>query len=117
MLRQSLVFTKLINMCAMLQSRLIGIMQRELESQNLQLSIYCTQQIEQMVSNGVQRMRTSKVIDHSGHIMQAERNLRALVNYLGEFSKSAGTYPSLTNSSFDAAMSNCPNFWPYCSSG
>lgn len=117
MLRQSLVLTKLINMGAMLQSRLIGIMQRELESQNLQLSIYCTQQIEQMVSYGVQRMRTSKVIDHSGHIMQAERNLRALVKYLGDCSQKAGTYPSLTSSSFDAAMSSCPNFWPYCSSG
>lgn len=101
----------------MLQSRLIGIMQRELESQNLQLPIYCTQQIEKMVSYAVQRMRTHKVIDHAGHIMQAERNLKSLVTYLCDCSQRAGTWPSLSNSDFDAAMSNCPNFWPYCSSG
>jgi hypothetical protein len=92
-------------------------MQRELDSQNLQLSVYCTQQMEQLVSNGLQRMRANKAIDNAGHVMHAERNMRALVKYLCDYSRKAGTFPSLSNSSFDAAMSSCPTFWPYCSSG
>ena len=68
-------------MSAMLQSRLVGIMQRELENQNLQLTPYCTQQLEQLVNNGLKRMRMSKTIDHPGYIMQAERNLRVRIPF------------------------------------
>ena len=104
-------------MWAMLQSRLAGIMQRELETQSLQLSDYCTQQIQQLIGNGVNRMRTSKVLDHAGHVMQAERNLRSLVKYFSDYSRTAGSYPHLSTSQFDAALSSCPTLWPYCSSG
>jgi len=104
-------------MSAMLQSRLIGIMQRELESQNLQFSVYCTQQIEQLLAQGVKRMRVSKADNHAGHVMHAEQNLRSLFKYFGDHSRAAGTFPKLTNSRFDAALNACPTFWPYCSSG
>lgn len=53
-------------MSAMLQSQLIGILQRELEYHNLQFSDYCAQQIEQLVSNGIRRMQLSKAVDHAG---------------------------------------------------
>ena len=92
-------------------------MQRELESQNLQLAISCKQQMEQLIAYGLQRMRTSKALDNSGHIMQAERNLRALIKYLCDFSREDVTFPVLGQARFDAAISNCPTFWPYCTSG
>jgi len=101
----------------MIRSRLLNIMQNELGSQKLQLSPYCTQQIEQLVSNGIKRMHYSKAIDNAGHVMQAERNLKALVQYFSDYSRKAGTYPNLQDTDFDAALVACPTLWPFCSSG
>jgi len=98
----------------MLQTRLLNIMMRELQTRGLQLSPYCTQQIEQLVGHGVQRMRTGNVIDHAGHVMHAERNLRSLVKYFYDYSREVGTFPNLNNSDFDPALLACPSYWPYC---
>jgi hypothetical protein len=100
----------------MLQPRLISIMQRELKSRNLELSPYCVQQIEQLIGQGVQRMRVNNAIDHAGHVMQAERNLRALIKYFSDYSRNRGTFPNLSQADFDAALLSCPTIWPYCSS-
>ncbi len=104
-------------MSAMLQSRLVTIMQRELESQNLQLTPYCTQQLEVLLTRGVERMRNNRVADHPGRVLNAEHNLKSLVKYLCDYSRVAGSYPQLSHSDFDAAMRKVPTFWPYCTSG
>lgn len=101
----------------MLQSRLLLVMQRELDSQGLQLSPYCVQQIEQLVSRGLERMRNNKAADHPSHQMNAERNLKALVKYFCNYSKEVGTFPQLTISDFDTAVRTSPAYWPYCSAG
>jgi hypothetical protein len=101
----------------MLTSRLLVIMQRELDSQNLQFSPYCIQQIEQLVTRGVERMRNNKAADDPGHILNAERNLRALIKYFQGYSEEAGTYPRLENADFDAALRTCPTYWLYSISG
>jgi len=100
----------------MLQTRLISIMQRELQSENLQLSPYCSQQIEQLLSYGIQRMRVNNASDRARHILQAERNLKFLIRYFSNYSKEVGSFPRLNNSDFDAALLACPTFWPFCSS-
>ena len=92
-------------------------MQRELDSNGLQLSPYCVRQIEQLVIRGVQRMRNNKADEHPGQVLNAERNLRSLIKYFQDYSREAGTFPQLTNSGFEAALRVCPTFWPYCSSG
>ena len=92
-------------------------MQRELESRGMELPLYCTQQIEQMVSRAMLRMQANRVIDHAGHVLQAERNLVSLIEYFCEYSREIGSYPRLSNSDFDAALHSCPSFWPYSSSG
>lgn len=101
----------------MLQSRLLIVLQRELDSQGLQLSPYCTQQIEQLLSRGLERMRNNKAAEHPSHQMNAERNLKALVKYFSDYSKEMGTYPRLSGSDFDTALHTSPAYWPYCSSG
>ena len=88
-------------------------MQRELRAQNLQLSPYCTQQLESLVSQGVQRMIIQKSADHPGHVMQAERNLKFLIRYFSECAERLGTFPALNNTDFDTALNACPTFWPY----
>jgi len=88
-------------------------MQRELRAQELQLSPYCTQQIEQLISQGVQRMVVQKSNDHPGHVMSAERNLKFLVKYLADCSQKLGTFPRLSNIDFDTALNNAPTYWPY----
>lgn len=97
--------------------QLLGIMKRELESKNLQLSQYCQQQIEQMVSHGVQRMRVNNATDNAGYTLRAERNLRALIRYFCEYARDMETFPKLSNSHFDAALLACPTYWPYSTSG
>jgi hypothetical protein len=104
-------------MCIMLHPRLINIMKRELEVQNLQLSPYCVQQLEQVIGQGVKRMQSSKAIDHAGHVMQAERNLKTLVQHFGAWARDEGTFPQLTNAGFDTALAVCPTLWPYRTSG
>jgi len=100
----------------MLQTRLLSIMRRELQTQNLQLSIDCTQQIEQLVRRGIDRMRTGRVLDHAGHVIQAERNVKLLIKYFCDFARDAGTFPRLSNADFQKALIACPTIWPYCSS-
>lgn len=103
-------------MSGMLQSKLLNIMQRELQSQNLQLSSDCQRQIEQMVRHGVQRMRINRAMDHAGHVIQAERNMRLLVRYFCDYARNLGTFPKLSNSDFNRALSACPTLWPFSSS-
>ena len=104
-------------MSGMLQTRLNTVMQRELQAQNLQLSPYCTQQIEQMVNYGMQRLRFNNANENAAHVLQAERNLKFLVRYFSDYSRNVGSFPKLSNSDFDDALNSCPTFWPYCSSG
>jgi len=92
-------------------------MQRELDSQGLQFSPYCTQQIEQLVSRGLERMRNNKATEHPSHLMNAERNLKALIKYFSNYSKEVGSFPQLSVSDFDTALRTSPAYWPYCSSG
>jgi hypothetical protein len=100
----------------MLQRQLLNIMKRELQEAGLQFSPYCMQQIEGMVGHAIQRMRTGNVIDHAGHVMSAERNLRSLIKYFCNYAREVGSFPKLSNSDFDAALLDCPTFWPYRSS-
>ena len=97
--------------------RLLSVMKRELESQNLQLSQYGEQQIEGLVSNGVQRMRFNSATDSASYNLRAEQNLRSLIRYLCDHARDLETFPKLSNSHFDAALIACPAFWPYSSSG
>jgi len=99
----------------MLKPRLLIIMQRELDSEGLQLTPYCVQQIEQLVIHGVGRLQLNKADNHPSHVINAEHNLKALIQYLGNYSRNEGTFPNLDNAGFDAAMRNSPPFWPYCS--
>jgi len=103
-------------MTSMLLPRLLSVMNRELQAQALQLSPYCTQQLEQLVGYGVQRMRVNKATEHAGHTLQAERNLKLLIGHFADYSRAAGGFPKLTNTEFDAALRCCPALWPYVSS-
>lgn len=103
-------------MGGMLQTRLASIMQRELQAQNLQLSPYCTQQIERMMGLGLQRLKINKANEHAGHVLQAEQNLKSLIRYFSNYSREVGSYPTLSNADFDAAVIASPTFWPFCSS-
>jgi hypothetical protein len=76
----------------MLKPRLLNLIHRELRAQSLELFPSCTQQIEQLVNNGVQRMRLNKADEHAGHFVQAEQNLKALIRYLGEYAREAGFF-------------------------
>ena len=81
------------------------------------LSPYCVQQIEVLVTQGVERMRNNNLADNPGRLMNAEQNLKSLVKYLRNYANEVGSYPHLSNADFDAALRNCPTFWPYCASG
>ena len=104
-------------MSAILSSRLLSIMQQEFDSLNFKLPANCQQQIEQLVSNGVARMRATKAVDHPGHVMAAERNLKALVRYFCDFAREEGTYPTIDGAAFRRALLASPIYWPYSSSG
>ena len=92
----------------MLQTKLLNIMKRELQSQNLQLSPDCLSRIEQMVRHGVQRMRINRATDHASHVIQAERNMRLLIRHFRDYARNLGTFPKLSNSDFSNALNACP---------
>lgn len=91
-------------------------MRRELLSQNLQLTPDCANQVEQMVRFGVQRMKINNAINHAGHVIQAERNLKHLIRHFCDYSRDVGTFPTLSAANFQRALTNCPTLWPYRSS-
>jgi len=107
----------MVKINTMLQSRLASILQRELQHQKLQLSTYCTQQIEQLLGQGIQRMSLQKSADNPAHVMRAERNLKHFIKYLSDYSRELGSYPTLSNSDFDTALNSSPTFWPYRAGG
>lgn len=92
-------------------------MRQELEFLRLQFSPYCVQQIEQMIGNGIKRMKVNNTIDHAGYALQAERNLKALIKYFADYAKNQGTFPNLNEKDFDTAMHTCPILWPFSGSG
>ena len=49
-------------------------MQYELDMQGLQLPGSCRSRLEQMISRGVIRMRTNKILDNPGQVLQAAVN-------------------------------------------
>ena len=97
--------------------RLLRIMRSELEMQQLQLSSYCRQQIEQMIGYGITRMRMDGTAENAGFIMRAESNLKGLITYLGKHARKIGTFPTLSDGHFDDAIRHSPAFWPYCMAG
>ena len=101
----------------MLRSRLQAIARREVEAHNLQLSPYAMNQIEQLIGQGLQRMRINHADEHAGYVMRAERNLAALITYLRDYAKEAGSFPRLNNTDLDNALTTSPAFWPFRSSG
>ena len=95
------------------QARFLSIMQREHDMQGLQLPSSCRSRIEQMVSRGVTRMRTNRILDNPGQVLQAEQNLKELIRYLCAFARDAGVFPEMTDADFDKAMLTCPPLFPW----
>lgn len=100
-------------MSAALKARLMNSLSRELAALQFQPSSYCEGQFKKMVSNGVTRMRINKAIDQPGHVLRAEKNLKALLKYFADYARKVGSFPTLSNSAFDNAIKDCPALWPY----
>ena len=100
-------------MSAVLKSRLLSIMKREMSSHDFHPNSYCEYQIEKIVGQGVQRMRINNAVDQVGKVIQAEQNLRRLIDYFCTYSKDVGTYPTLDDDAFNSALVACPLLWPY----
>lgn len=100
-------------MSAALKARLMRILSREMSSLQFQPTAYCEGQFKKMISHGVTRMRINNAVDQPGHIVRAERNLKALLKYFSDYARKAGTFPTLSNAAFDNALKDCPSLWPY----
>ncbi len=100
-------------MSVALKSRLLRIMKIEMLSHDFQPTSYSTYQIEKMVGQGVERMRINNAVDQVGKVIQAEQNLRRLIDYFCTCSKDVGTYPTLDDNAFNSALIACPPLWPY----
>lgn len=103
-------------MSAHIQPRLLSILQREMDTLGLQLSSSCRGQLEGMVTRGVTRMRVNKLLDNPGQILQAERNLKEMVQYFCGHARQVSTYPTLSDDEFRRAKTACPTFFPFWSS-
>ena len=97
-----------------IRSKLSSILGKEIDDQKLHLSPYCEEQIEHMVSLGVERMLIAKVTEQQDKIYLAERNIKCLVEYLSNQAKSYGTYPEIEESVFNTVIAECYPLWPYC---
>ena len=95
------------------KSRLLSIMKREMSSHDFRPTSYCEYQLEKIVGQGVERMRINNAVDQIGKVMQAEQNLRRLIDYFCNYSKDVGTYPTLDDDAFNSALITCPLLWPY----
>ncbi len=100
-------------MSGALRSRFLSIMKREMSSRDFHPTSYSEYQFEKIVGQGVERMRTSNVVDNMGKVIQAEQNLRRLIDYFCNYSQEAGSYPTLDNEAFDSALRDCPPHWPF----
>ncbi len=100
-------------MSVALRARLIGIMKRQMSSNDFHPTSYCEYQFEKLVGQGVERMRINNAVDQVSKVIQAESNLRHLIDYFCNYSKDVGTYPVLNDDAFDSALISCPPLWPY----
>jgi len=96
-----------------LLSILTGILKSELEDQGIQLSPYCGEQVEHMISIGVERMTMAKVIEKQDKVHLAEENIKRLIEYLSDQAKAYGSFPYLEDLAFDMAIGECYPLWPY----
>ena len=100
-------------MSFMLSAQLRRTMKKEISSLNFQLRPYCEHQIEAMIAQGVQRMRSSNCVDQIDKVSLAQQNMKKLVKYFCNVSQEMGTYPMLADTAFDSALASCPPLWPY----
>ena len=100
-------------MSAVLKARVTTIFAREISSSQFKPSSYVEGQFKKMIGQGVTRMRINKAVDQPGHVIRAEKNLKALIKYFADYSRKVGTYPSLSDANFDHALKDCPSLWPY----
>jgi hypothetical protein len=100
-------------MSATLKARLMTILAREMSSSQFKPSSYVDGQFKKMIGQGVTRMRINKAIDQPGHVLRAEKNLKALVKYFADYARKVGTFPTLSDANFDRALMDCPSLWPY----
>ena len=100
-------------MSVALKARLLGIMKRHMSYLDFHPNTYCEYQFEKLVGQGVERMRINNAVDQVNKIIQAEQNVRHLINYFCDYSKQVGTFPVLNDDAFDSALISCPPLWPY----
>ncbi|MDX1459652.1 MAG: hypothetical protein R3348_01180 [Xanthomonadales bacterium] len=96
-----------------IQPRMVALLTSQLDMLGFQPSQSCKSQLEQMVFRGITRMKIGGAIDQPGRVLQAEKSLRDMVKYFSDYARDAGTYPTINESDFRAALLASPPFWPY----
>ena len=92
---------------------MMGVLRRELSAQEFQASRYCEGQLKILVGQGVSRMRLNNATEDAALILRAEASLKSLVRYFTQYSKDVGTFPALSSTHFNTALTECPSFWPF----
>ena len=100
-------------MSAKLKARLMTIMAREMSALQFKPSSYVDGQFKKMIGHGVTRMRINKAVDQPGHVIRAEKNVKALVRYFSDYARKVGSFPTLSDAQFEHALKDCPALWPY----
>ena len=100
-------------MSVALRSKLLNIMKLRLSSLDFQPSSYCEHRIEQMIQHGVETMVSNNADKRMDKVYLAERNLQHLIDYLCDFAKELGTYPTLEEDGIETALLEHHALWPF----
>ena len=101
-------------MSVALKSRLVLVLEREIESIDLYLSPYGMSRVDKLIDQAIERMTLDNVSERMDKIIVAEQNLKHLLEHFSSRAKTLGTYPFLDDNAFDTALADCHPLWPFC---
>ena len=96
------------------QQRLSHTGKRTTIKLGLGMSSSCQQQMDQLIKNGVARMKIQHALEREEQVRLAEDNLRRCLDRLSRLAQDEGTFPLVNEQIFDKAIKELCPFWPYC---
>ena len=88
-------------------------MKRRITALDFQPSPYCEHRIEQIIQHGIERMASNNASKRMDKVYMAERNLQHLIDYLCDFAKDLGTFPTMEEEGIETALLDHHPLWPF----
>lgn len=95
------------------QQRLKACVNKKAGKLGLSLTPACMMLMEKMITNGISRLESQRVLEKEEQLWFAEQNLSKYISNLSNNAQEAGTYPISDENIFDTTIKSTGPLWPF----